>query len=106
MRTLMTLMTRSCPRDHFRAARVVSAMAALAFLGLLAALPARREAQCTLSGSGSLVSFEPRPPGVSRPISLSSGYNSNLALYQSGGSGPDRAPDRKSTTLNYTHDKQ
>jgi hypothetical protein len=83
-------MTRSCPRDHFRASRVVSAMAALAFLGLLAALPARLEAQCTLSGSGSLVSFEPRPPGVSRPISLSSGYNSNLALYQSGGSGPYR----------------
>ncbi|MCM3874989.1 MAG: PKD domain-containing protein [Thermoanaerobaculia bacterium] len=46
------------------------------------------EAQCALSGSP--VSFEPRPPGVSRPITLSSGFSSNLALYKNGGSGPFR----------------
>ena len=83
----MTLMIPAHPRDHFRASRIAVAMA---FLGLLAALPARLEAQCTLSGSP--VSFEPNPPGVSREGTpyLGSGFNNNLALYQNGGSGPYR----------------
>ncbi|HEX7612873.1 MAG TPA: hypothetical protein VF371_08865, partial [Candidatus Limnocylindrales bacterium] len=83
----MTLMISAHPRDHFRASRIA---VALAFLGLLAALPARLEAQCTLSGSP--VSFEPNPPGVSREGTpyLGSGFNNNLALYQNGGSGPYR----------------
>src|ERR1035437_905402 len=90
MRTLMTLMTLmipAYPRDHFRASRIAVAMA---FLGLLAVLPARLEAQCALSGSP--VSFEPNPPGVSRggTIYLGGGFSSNLALYQNGGSGPYR----------------
>jgi hypothetical protein len=63
-------------------------MAGTALLGLLAVLPARLEAQCTLSGSP--VSFEPNPPGVSRPITLSSGYNNSLDLYRSGAGGPRR----------------
>jgi hypothetical protein len=85
--TLMTLMIPAHPRDHFRASRIAVAMA---FLGLLAALPARLEAQCTLSGSP--VSFEPNPPGVSREGTpyLGSGFNNNLALYQNDGSGPYR----------------
>ena len=90
----MTLLTPSNSRDHFRASRIFSgalaAMSATALIGLLAALPARLEAQCTLSGS--LVSFEPNPPGVSRGGTpyLGSGFNNNLALYQVGGTGPYR----------------
>ena len=84
----MTLMPPAKNADNFRAARIVRITIAL--VGLLAALPARVEAQCTLSGS--LVSFEPNPPGVSRggtPF-LGSGFNNNLALYQPGGTGPYR----------------
>jgi PKD repeat protein len=86
----MTLMTSASRSDHFRASRIVTAMAAMALLGLLAALPVRLEAQCTLSGSP--ISFEPNPPGVSRETApyLGAGYSSNLALYQNGGSGPYR----------------
>ena len=86
----MTLVTPASHHDHFRASRIVIAMAAMALLGLLAALPARLEAQCTLSGSP--VSFEPNPPGVSRGGTpyLGGGFSNNLALYQNGGSGPYR----------------
>ena len=32
-----------------------------------------------------IAQFEPRPPGATRPVSLSSGFNNSLALYTSGG---------------------
>ncbi len=72
--------------DRFR--RAATAMAGTALLGLLAGLPARLEAQCTLSGSPA--SFEPNPPGVPRTLYLSPGYNNSLELYRSGAGGPRR----------------
>jgi PKD repeat protein len=48
----------------------------------------RATAQCTLASTP--VSFEPNPPGAARPVYLSSGFNSNLALYRNGGTGPWR----------------
>lgn len=86
----MTLMIPARRSEHSSAARL--ACISIAALGLLAALPARLEAQvCTPSGSP--VAFEPNPPavpGVSRPITLSSGFNNSLALYRPGGSGQPR----------------
>ncbi|MCM3875689.1 MAG: hypothetical protein NEA02_04645, partial [Thermoanaerobaculia bacterium] len=90
----MTLMTPARVNDHSRAPRMAgparTALSAMALLGLLTALPVRLEAQCTLSGT--LKSFEPNPPGVSRGGTpyLGSGFSSNLALYQPGGTGPYR----------------
>ncbi len=46
----MTLVARARRRGSFRASRL-TALAGMALLGLLAVLPARLEAQCTLSGS-------------------------------------------------------
>jgi len=75
-------------RTAIAAVATRAALAVTAILGLLAALPARLEAQCTLSGSPT--SFEPRPPGVARPVTLSSGFNNKLELYRNGATGPYR----------------
>ena len=66
---------------------LVGLVAAVALLGIAA--PSLAD-QCTLVGSP--ISFEPNPPGVPRSGTpyLGGGINSNLALYQSGGSGPYR----------------
>lgn len=45
-------------------------------------------AQCTLNATPG--SFEPNPPGAARPLFLSGGFNSNLALFRNGGTGPWR----------------
>jgi len=62
---------------------------ALALLFCLALAPVRLVGQCTLQPQGP-VSFEPNPPGATRPILLTGGFKFSLALFQNGGSGPER----------------
>ena len=57
---------------------------ALAFLAV-AGLPGKSDAQCT---AGTPVSFEPNPPGVSRPGTLSSGFSNSLSLYRNSSGAP------------------
>ncbi|MDL2717772.1 MAG: hypothetical protein PT977_08460 [Acidobacteriota bacterium] len=53
-------------------------------MALLSVPAERAAAQCTLTSSP--LSFEPFPPGASRPFGLNSGHNSDLKVYQAGAS--------------------
>jgi hypothetical protein len=66
---------------------VRNCVTAVTFL-LLSLAGLRAEGQCTLASTP--VSFEPNPPGAARPVYLSSGFNSNLALFRNRGIGPWR----------------
>lgn len=68
-----------------RAVRTLRAGLVLSLFAL-AVPPARLAAQCTLASSP--VAFEPNPPGVPRPSSLSSSFSTALLLYHSGAGAP------------------
>ncbi len=55
---------------------------------LSSGLAERSEGQCTLLSNP--IAFEPNPPGNGRPVYLSGGFTSNLALFRPGGTGPRR----------------
>ncbi len=68
-----------------RSVRTLCAGFAVALVELALA-SGRLEAQCTLAAAP--VQFEPRPPGATRPGSLSTGFSTALALYQTQAGAP------------------